>query len=435
MILEGQRLLVGIKRSKNSQNELFNYEIVKKIFYKKEIKRDVEKQKKNVMNIPLQTDIKLFVKFKNKAINNLSEYLYLGITEDSGLVIYSFDFYGNNIYQKISGMYIDIQIIENVLNLDVFLEQSSKNTYFLICSRKENKVVILKIYCQNDEIKMEGITKEINNSLLASTIFKYNDKYYLLNLDKTFTVWEFDKDNLLQERYKVKQNNLYLKDNEINFSEVNVGHPIIFLEEKREFIVQLTSSIIVYKIDPKSKEELILMPYKLLNTECRFSIFKENFCIIKDEKDKEYLYLMIAGENKLKSGVICEFDLNNYEFVKELKFAADYRMCNKIKKIVSLGNNLIVGTVEVKKQQYAKIHYHKFSRKLLILIQYHFNNEKKKLAFKLLQGFCSCKDINCRELICGDFLIVDKKNCKKVFKLKDNKRLISLFSLFSASLK
>ena len=434
--LEGQRLLVDIKRSKNLHNELINYEVVKKIWEKKEIKRN--RIKKNVLATPLQSYIKLFVKFKNKDvnINNLSEYLYLGITTESGLAIYFFDFYGSNIYQKINGIYIDIKIIENVLNLDAFLDQNSKNTYFLICSRKENKIAILKIFNENDKIEMKVIqTKEINNSFLASTIFKFNDKYYLLNLDKTFTVWEFDEKNLLQEKYTVKQNNLNLKDNEINFSEINVCHPIIFLEEKGEFIIQLSSSIIVYKIDQKSKEELILIAYKLLNTKCDFSIFKDNFCIIKDEKDKKYLYLMIAGKNKNNCGVICEFDLNNYKFLNERKFNADYRVCKRIKKIISLDNNIILGTVEVnERQKNMKKIYKKYSKKLIVSIHYCINNEEKKLEFKFVQGFCSCNDINCREFICGDFVIVEKKYIKKVFKLRDNKKLIPLFTLFSPSL-
>ena len=54
--------------------------------------------------------------------------------------------------------------------------------------------------------------------------------------------------------------------------------------------------------------------------------------------------------------------------------------------------------------------------------------------FKFVQGFCDCDDINCRELICGDFVIVEKKYIKKVFKLRDNKKLIPLFTLFSPSL-
>ena len=349
--------------------------------------------------------------------------MYLGFEALSGIAIYSFDFYDTDASKKINWKFIDKLIIENVLNLEVFLEPNSKNVYFLICSRNENKAMLLQIFNKNDSFEM-SIIQSIENSFLVSTIFRFNNKYYLLNLDKEFTVWEFDEKHLLQNKYMVEIENKLLNDDNSNLSEINVRHPIIFLEEKKHFIVQLNSSIIVYEIDSKSTKELKLIFIKRVGSGIYLSILHENFFITKDKN-----YLIIVEEKKNDYSGLCVFDLNSYELVMEKKLFFENVISTKIKNIINLDNNLFVCTINQKRPENKKYN-NRYSHKFLLLIQYYFNNENKKLELKLIQKIHSCNSINCKELINDHFLIVEKSIYKQVFKLIDDNKLIPLFNLF-----
>ena len=227
----------------------------------------------------------------------------------------------------------------------------------------------------------------------------------------------------MQKKYKVKIENKLLNDDNSNLSEINVRHPIIFLEEKKHFIVQLSSSIIVYEIDSKSTKELKLIFIKRVGSGIYLSILHENFFITKDKN-----YLIIVEEKKNEYSGLCVFDLNSYELVMEKKLFFDNIITKKIKNIINLDNNLFVCTINRKRHENAK---HKISFvKYLLLIQYYFNNENKKLELKLIQKIHSCNSINCKELINDHFLIVEKSIYKQVFKLIDDNKLIPLFNLF-----
>ena len=63
-------------------------------------------------------------------------------------------------------------------------------------------------------------------------------------------------------------------------------------------------------------------------------------------------------------------------------------------------------------------------------MEYNFNSEMKKLTLQIKQKFGGCVHLNCKELICERFIIAANNQRKKVFKFRDDKTLISLFSLF-----
>ena len=443
MLAECRKLLINKIFKKTPNYEYTNYEIIEKIFRKNVVNLNDKlfKNKKHPY-VDCQNYIKLFVKFKNKNsdLNHFPEYLYLGVTTQNGLAIYSFNFYCSEIYQKIRWMYLEKESCEksktdkkrvlNLINLDALLSPNSTNTYFLVGLRNGNiaadKAYLLKIYNENNKIEMNIIQSiEKANSFLNSTIFKLNDHHYLLNLNKKFSLWNFDeKEEKIQLMYTIKQEDLHL-----NNKEPDVHHSIIFLKEEKIFIVILRYSLIFYEIIELEKE-FTLKFKKRLECNNELSSFYDNFWITKD-KDKKYLMISVGNLNRCKCAKICVVDLSNSEILMNKEFDLRFAICKSIKTFIILDNNLIVCTVEVVfKRKNNKAIYFKHLKPLILMMHYSFNSEEKILKFDLIQKFDNYIHLNCKELICEHFIIVTKNYKKRVFLVLNDGALIPLFTLF-----
>ena len=206
--------------------------------------------------------------------------------------------------------------------------------YFLICSYKENKALIINV---NEKIenpiekKYEIQVKKtiiFERGLYSSVQIEYNNENYILNYHKNFTLWFYDEKKNLIEYKEIAINKL--KDKEILNDKYRYG-PLIQGKDKNLIIAQIIypfQRIEVYELTQdlcmnlKGYIELEENDNYISRHNNNYFLYKDKYLLIASYKNSIDIHDESEGKMKTKiiKGGIYLFHIKKYTYIKYIRF-------------------------------------------------------------------------------------------------------------------
>ena len=291
---------------------------------------------------------------KEQIKNDIDKNIFIAITLEGYVIIYLFNFLidlkkkkrkkkrdKNEIYKVIKTKKVDIFQPQTISRLEKAFDYNNKNNnYFLLYSPMRDTAIIINV---TSDYKSISLIQKINftKGLISSILFNYFDQTFLLNPDKYFSLWYFNKkENIMEYKIIEPKYEKYKKIERDKF----VHRPIIYIENRKLFIVQIISPfkcIEFYEIDSENKEFNIKIIGRIILKEevNNFSNSFNNSCIIKDK------FLLIGSREKTKNnkkeeGGIFIINLDNIQLIKYIKITH----CNVINSLLTIKDNIFVCT-------------------------------------------------------------------------------------------
>ena len=327
-----------ILESQEKEKTLFNYCINESLLYALKVIKETKKItsdnfNKNYYNTKSKDIITSLIPFYSENITNQKHNkalemccsdsiisksnIFIGITRRGFIIIFSFNFYSNNltIENKKNNINNKIFNIKSSLNL----EQLSplKIMRFEKCFNHKDYPNIFLVSFPSSGLKKMGCVKivgilddfskitilntfDYEIGLINAIEIKLNDNYYLLNCTNGFTLWFYDsnKNEIKYKRIIPKESNIDNKDDNNDTYKNFITYKKVFYIEKRNLLiaqVHLKSKILFYSINNENNEFNIIFQSQIdidNETGNYFSDYHLNSCIIQDK------YLLIGTKIK-----------------------------------------------------------------------------------------------------------------------------------------
>ena len=313
-----------------------------------------------------------------------------------------------------------------------------KNNYFVISSYKENKAVIINAIEYLDNPIEQRYQIEIINvinfekGLYSSIQIEYNKEYYILNYNKNFTLWFYDKKINKAEYKEISVNKL--KDKETLNDNYRYG-PLIQGQNKNLIIVQILYPFYRFEIYEIGKDlcmnlkgyiELEKNNINISKNNNNYFLYKDKYLLIASCKIDMDILNESTGKIKQKiikagKGEICIFDIEKNIFIKSIIFD-DVKVINSF---IRINDNNIICSATININCYKKNY---FNGKLILLNIEENKNEINLIRKEKNEYIGNCEYIISEKLIDDSYLLCFSEN-NNICKLNEKNEFVHYFSL------
>jgi hypothetical protein len=331
LILENQ------KKEKN----LFNYHLSENLLFALKFIREPKNFPNNISNKKSQIIIKSLIPFysNDNKPKQKSNNIFICVTKNSYIIIFSFNFYSDNLILRNEEKNINKGIFNviksqklgklaplKIMRLEKCFNHKDYPNIFLVSFPFSSlqRIGCIKIIGILDDYRKISIlnTFEYDIGLINAIEIKLNDNYYLLNCTNGFTLWFYDsiKNEIKNKKIIPKKCNIEDKDDNNDYKNFITYKNVLYSEKRNLLIIQIsipTPKIFFYSINNENNEFNIIFHSQIIfnNEQLYFSDYHMNSCIfqekylligtkIKKEKNKKLF------NNKEKKNNLEEFNSN-----------------------------------------------------------------------------------------------------------------------------